>query len=112
MAAVFVALRPTGLWVLFAASNILFPLMTLFLWLDSSKYEAYLPLYLVGKIVFVFSLLGWSIISLMNGFTIRPDSKILEGFFLCGDLLAIAAVLIILKNTQAAIVSDNAAEGE
>ena len=110
-------LRPTGLWMLFAASNVLFPLMTLFLWLDFSRYEAYVPLYLVGKSVSVFSLLGWSAISLINGTTIWMESRIIEGFFLCGDLLAVAAILIIFKNTQAAAVTEreiatDAVEGE
>ena len=118
----FAILRPTGpaafSWLVYAAPNALFPLMTLFLWLDTSRYGAYLPLLLAGKCIGVFSLLGWSIVfrrmimieELLNGAIIWLAPQIIEGILLCGDFLAIAAVLIIIKNTQAAVSGNGAAE--
>jgi hypothetical protein len=84
-----------------AVPFVLFPLMALFIWLDTEKYKAYLPLYLAGKCVCVFILTGWLI--LFSWGTIYEGGGILrfmQTLLLSGDLFSIAAVLVIMKNTQ------------
>jgi len=120
LAAAFAALQPVGPeafpWLVYTAPNALFPLMALFIWLNVSRYGAYLPLFLAGKCVCLFSLLGWSIVSwrttIIEGFPgfakIWVAPRIIEGILLCGDLLAIAAALIIIKNAQTAVSAGDA----
>jgi hypothetical protein len=120
LTAAFAVLQPVGPaafpWLVYTAPNALFPLMALFLWLNSSRYGAYLPLFLAGKCVCLFSLLGWSIISrrtaiienFISGALIWSVPRFIEGILLCGDLLAIAAALIIIKNARTAITAGDA----
>jgi len=93
---------PTGFpRLIFAAPGTLFPLMALFIWLDISRYRAYLPLFAAGKSIGIFSLLAWAIFS--GQFTV---TSVLSGdvdaewVLLCGDLLAMAAILFIIKNER------------
>ena len=87
-------------WLAFASPGALFPLMALFLWLDIFRYKAYLPLYIAGKCIGIFLLLGFSIVS--GGFTIinefRGANVYAEFIFLSGDLLAFAGILFIFMN--------------
>jgi hypothetical protein len=87
-------------WLAFASPGALFPLMALFLWLDISRYSAYLPLYIAGKCIGILSLLGFSIVS--RGFTIINEiygvTVFIEFIFLSGDLLALAGILFIFIN--------------
>jgi hypothetical protein len=83
-------------WLAFASPGALFPLMALFLWLDISRYKAYLPLYIAGKCIGILSLLVFSIIS--RGFTMIKDFNNAEFIFLSGDLLALAGILYIFMN--------------
>lgn len=85
------------LWLSFTANGVLFPLMALFLWLDISGYRPYLSLFIAGKCIGIFSLLGWSII-FSRVTMIESFSKIfiiLELVLISGDLLALAAVLFL-----------------
>jgi hypothetical protein len=120
LAAAFVILQPVGPgafpWLVYTAPSALFPLMALFMWLNVSRYGAYLPLFLAGKCVCLFALAGWSIVSwratieeIASGAMIWFVPRIIEGILLCGDLLAIAAALIIIKNAQAAAAGDTPA---
>ena len=87
--------------LIFSASSTLFPLMALFVLIDVSRYKVYLPLFAAGKCIAIFSQLGWSIIS--RQVTIIGDYSgiaVIEYLVLSGDLLAIAAVLIIIKDTK------------
>jgi hypothetical protein len=87
-------------WLALASPGALFPLMALFLWLDISRYSAYLPLYIAGKCIGILSLLGFSIVS--RGFTIINEfygaTVFAELIFLSGDLLALAGILFIFMN--------------
>jgi hypothetical protein len=109
LTAVFAALRPGGAafpWLVYAAPNVLFTLMALFLWLNLSRYGAYLPLFLAGKIIGLFSILGWSVF--MRG--IRASEffegvnslvpEMITGILLCGDTFATAAVYCIIKKIE------------
>jgi len=87
-------------WLAFASPGALFTLMTIFIWINISRYYVYLPLYIAGKCIGIFILLGFSIISrrftIINGYS--GDLVIAELIFLCGDLLALAGAFLIYRN--------------
>jgi hypothetical protein len=89
--------------MVFAAPNALFPLMALFLWLNTSRYRAYLPLFAAGKCINIISLLGWSIL-VQSSTMIRAFPGIVQALaelmLLSGDLLALAAVILIIRDTR------------
>jgi hypothetical protein len=89
-------------WLIYASPCALFPLMTLFLWLDLSRYRNYLPLLLAGKCVSITVLLVWFIIS--GQVTMIEDFSnsvvLIELVLIGGDLLSIAAVLLILRGVK------------
>ena len=94
--------------MIFTAPAVLFPLMALFIWLDIEKYRTYLPLFTAGKFVGLFILTGWSIIS--QQVTIIWNSNGIADFIrliLCGDLFALAAVLIIIRNIRKHEMEEN-----
>jgi hypothetical protein len=89
-------------WFAFTAPGALFPIMALFLWIDTANFKAYIPLYIAGKCIGLFSLALWSVMSKQNMiigwnylFYIPPETAILFG-----DLLALAAIFIIFMNFQ------------
>ena len=89
-------------WMAFTLTGALFPLMALFIWIDVSRYKPYLPLFTAGKCIGVLSLLGWLII-FRQVTMIQALSGVYmsaELIFGSGDLLALAAVLLIFKSTQ------------
>jgi membrane-bound metal-dependent hydrolase YbcI (DUF457 family) len=104
-------IQPEGLkaypWLAYTASNALFPLITLFLWLNISRYRDYLPLLLAGKCVGLFALICWAIItrqmSMIWEFSSNPlmwlAPRMVAGILMCGDFFAVTAVLLIYKNT-------------
>ena len=81
----------------FAVTSVLFPLMALFLCLDAIRYRAYIPLFLAGKCIGVFTLLVYSIISLRLTMT--------GGFLLSGDFFALAAITLIRRDVV--LISEN-----
>jgi hypothetical protein len=89
-------------WLIYAAPCALFPLMALFLWLDNLRYRNYLPLLLAGKCVSVTVLLVWFIVSrqviMIEDFS--NSVVFIELILLSGDLLSIAAVLLIMKGVK------------
>jgi len=97
--------------MIFAAPAVLFPLMALFIWLDTGRYKTYLPLFAAGKCIGIFILLGWSIISqqvtMISSFS---SAAIIAGNFvanaglilLSGDFFALAAVILIIARNCAA----------
>jgi hypothetical protein len=85
-----------------AAPGALFPLMALFLWLDTERYKEYLPLFAAGKGIGIFTLLGWFIVSqkvTMIG-CFHGIAIIAELLLLSGDLFALAAVFLIIKDVR------------
>ncbi|MDR1839570.1 MAG: hypothetical protein LBQ93_08340 [Treponema sp.] len=103
LAFIFVLFMPETIgipWLVFTASGVMFPLMALFLWLDVYRYKAYLPLFIAGKCIGIFSLLVWTVVSGRFARVFYDVHVIVDFVFLSGDLLALAAVLLILKDTQ------------
>ena len=87
--------------IFFAAPAVLFPLMALFIWLDIYRYKTYLPLFISGKCIGIFSLLGWLIISRqVTMFTELFGNTVIEMILLSGDFFATAAILLIAKNVK------------
>jgi hypothetical protein len=89
-------------WLVYGAANALFLFMVLFLWLDTSWYRPYIPLYTAGKILSVFSTLGWFfftrdriILTIREG---NPDILIL-----LGSMLGIAGVDLLSAAGGAAL---------
>jgi hypothetical protein len=119
----FALLRPDGEaaafpWSACVASNALFPLMALFLWLDSSRYSVYEPLYTAGKCVCFVSVMSWCIFSrqiiittLLSGGLFIPMIMGITGM-LFGDLLSVAAGLAIIKKTRTSVQVSAPAGGE
>ncbi|MDR0472509.1 MAG: hypothetical protein LBH43_02390 [Treponema sp.] len=102
MTTAFVVLQPAGAaafpWLVFMTPTVLFPLMALFLWLDISRYRVYLPLFMAGKGIGIFSLLGWSIVSRKVIMTGGFSGGVIEWILLSGDVFTIAVVLFIIKD--------------
>ena len=88
--------------MIFAAPMVLFPLMALFIWLDTNRYSAYLPLFTAGKCIGIFILLGWSIalrqVTIIGMF--YGAAVFAELILISGDFFALAAVLLITKDFQ------------
>ena len=87
--------------LVFTAPGVLFPLMALFIWIDTVRCKAYLPLFTAGKCVYIFLLLIWFILS--KQVTIFAGNDSIAGiaqFFLSGDFFSVAAALIIKKDIQ------------
>ncbi|MDR2478846.1 MAG: hypothetical protein LBD48_05975 [Treponema sp.] len=112
LAGTFTILRPDGgaaffPWLACMSSNALFPLMTLFLLLDISRYGAYAPLYMAGKCVSFFSVMGWCVFFRRNiinaAFLDEAVLFIAPGILailLFGDLLSASAGFIVVKKTR------------
>jgi hypothetical protein len=102
---VFSVLRPGGgefPWLVYAAPNVLFPLMTLFLWRFFSRCGAYAPLYTAGKSVALVSIAAFCVFSwqsVFTGFFLRdPGVFLILGslaFLLVGDLLSVAGGAVL-----------------
>ena len=94
----FQPLDPAGFpRLVYTAPAVLFPLMALFIWLDISRYRVYLPLFAAGKCIGLFLLICWSLITYFNVSIETSGIFIAELIMLTGDLLALAAVLFIIK---------------
>jgi hypothetical protein len=118
--AAFTALRPgegTAFpWPAYGASNALFPLMTLFLLLDNARYGGYAPLYAAGKCVSFFSTIGWYVFSrqYILAAVLRDNTFLflapgILGVLLFGDMLSVAAGLLIGKKTRSPVFGDRPA---
>ena len=83
--------------MVFAAASVLFPLMVLFLCLDTIRYRAYVPLFTAGKCIGIFTLLLFSIISMRL--------TMIGGVLLSGDFFALAAILLIGKDVK--LITEN-----
>ncbi|MDR3019508.1 MAG: hypothetical protein LBU66_01225 [Treponema sp.] len=86
----------TSTWLAFASPAAILPLMALFILIDTSRFRNYIPLFIAGKVIGVFSLLVLTLIK--HGDKLEFTSFI-ELVFLSGDLFALAAVLLISKKS-------------
>ncbi|GHV94471.1 hypothetical protein AGMMS50293_07910 [Spirochaetia bacterium] len=97
-------------WLAYTAPNALFPLMALFVWLDMSRYGVYLPLYLAGKCISLFSIAGWlissrwiiMIVAWFSNVQVPAAPGLLVWVLLSGELLSTAAALLIMRKTRQA----------
>ena len=93
-------------WMVYGVPNALFLLMALFLWVNPLRYKAYNGLYISGKVLSIFAVLGWF-------FATRRFSSFFENmgglsrniFFtlvlLCIDIFSIlAAVYFLVKDKK------------
>jgi hypothetical protein len=85
----------------FATPVAIFPIMALFIWIDAYGFRTYIPLYIAGKSIAIFSLALWfavSRIGMITGISIFQEAG--EIIFLSGDLLALGAIIVIFTNLQ------------
>jgi len=95
-------------YLVLAAPAIMFPLMTLFLWIDASRYRVYLPLFTAGKCAGIFFMLVWLIVAVKGNILVtiigtasgENFTVIASLFGAIGDLFALAAVLLISRDIQ------------
>jgi hypothetical protein len=88
-------------WMVYAVPNALFLLAAMFMWLNSSKYGVFDPLYISGKAMSLFSIIGWNVFSRWAGsaylnktrFSYRASAII----FFCDLFSLLAVVLIMVK---------------
>lgn len=74
--------------------------MALFLLIDTQRYKNYLPLFIAGKCIGIFTMLLWSLASrrLLTTGWFSGYNTAAELIFLCGDSLALAAIYIVFRN--------------
>jgi len=74
--------------------------MALFLLIDTQRYKNYLPLFIAGKCIGIFTMLVWSFVSkhLLITDWFSGYNVIAEIIFLCGDLIALAAILTVFRD--------------
>ena len=82
--------------MIFGAQGVLFPLIALFLCFNAVKYREYIPLYIAGKIIGIFVILGWSILTIGYNFYDFFGELVLIGL----DCLALVSILIIKKDVK------------
>ncbi|MDR3146167.1 MAG: hypothetical protein LBU21_07810 [Treponema sp.] len=84
--------------LVYTAPNALFPLMTLFLWLRFSAYDAYITLYIAGKAVIVAAGLGWLLFTLPGidrGRIGRYIAGLWVAFLIITDTLSVTGCLML-----------------
>jgi len=87
--------------ITFAACAALFPLMALFIWLDSSRYAVYMPLFTAGKCIGIFSILGWSIIAgQVKISAVLSGVANIESFLLYSYLFSLVVILLIIRDKK------------
>jgi len=87
--------------IAFASCAAMFPLMTLFIWLDSARYSVYLPLFTAGKCIGIFSILIWSIIAgQVKMRSVLSGTAGIESFLLYSYLFSVIVILIIIRDKK------------
>jgi len=90
----------------FTAPVAILPIMALFIWINADGFKAYIPLFITGKCIGLFSLTLWFIVSRLNILSGRivPFEEAVEILFISGDLLALAAIIVIYRNSQKILI--------
>jgi len=90
----------------FSAPVAVLPIMALFIWIDADGFKAYIPLFIAGKSIGLFSLALWFVVSRLSIITggIFPFEEAAEILFISGDLLALAAIIVIYRNSQRTLI--------
>jgi len=88
-------------YITFAVSASLFPLMALFIWLDSDRYRVYIPLFTAGKCIGIFSILGWSIfagqVRIIDVLSGGVKAKI-ESFLFYSYIFSMVVIFLIIRD--------------
>ena len=71
--------------------------MALFLWINAVRYREYLPLFITGKVIGIFTLFCWSLITQETTITAHFFNEML---LVSCDLFALAAIVIIIKDVK------------
>jgi len=90
--------------MIFAVQGTVFPIMALFLCLNTVRYREYIPLYIAGKTVGILAIICWSLLTqqaTMIGGLIREITLI------CFDMFTVSALLVI-KNDVKNLMSESA----
>jgi formate hydrogenlyase subunit 3/multisubunit Na+/H+ antiporter MnhD subunit len=75
----------------------LFPLMAFFIYLDSTRFKVYIPLFTAGKFIGIFSILGFPIIAGQDSkFLGRAEDSNFVSFLLVSYLFSILVVFLII----------------
>ena len=83
--------------LILAAQGALFPLMALFLCLNTERYREYLPLYIAGKSIGIVLLLYWSLLTQQ---VTMIEGLISERLILIIDLAVILILVLIKKDVK------------
>ena len=76
--------------IVFVAPSVLFLLIALFIFLDSERYKSYINLFIAGKCVSIFIILGWLILT--------SQVTIIESSVLSSDLFSMALIILIIRD--------------
>jgi hypothetical protein len=102
------ALHEGGLfpYIFYAVPNGLFPLMSLFLWVNLNAYKPFIALYMAGKILAVVSIFAWLMFSLPHVSTLFLEGGrqtfVVAGTALllsAGDALSVLGGAVLKKQT-------------
>jgi membrane protein required for beta-lactamase induction len=92
---IFRSINQTGVpGIALMASSALFPLMALFIWLDSTRYKVYMPLFIAGKCVGIFSIITGQV---RNIDVISVDIAIVSTLFFSYILSIVVVILLIIR---------------
>jgi len=80
---------------LLTVQSILYPIMALFLCLNTVRFREYLPLFIAGKSIGIITMMCWSLLSRQNSMI---GNIFNEASLIIFDLFALAAILIIRKD--------------
>ncbi|MCL2804546.1 MAG: hypothetical protein FWD26_01220 [Treponema sp.] len=83
--------------MIFATQGALFPLMALFLCIDTKRYREYLPLLIAGKCIGIVILLTWALLTRQ---TTKIEIFMGELALIIMDLTALAIILGIKKDIE------------
>jgi len=83
--------------IIFSAQAALFPLMALFLCVNTVQYKEYLPLYIAGKFVCIFAIIGWSIFAQEKS---SLGSFLSSTTLLCFEMSALFTVITIKNDVK------------
>ena len=100
--------------MIFAVQGVLFPIMALFLCLNTARYREYIPLYIAGKVIGISAILCWLLFTRQATMIGGIISDTVLGSF---DMLAIAIILLIRNDLNDSsinnlLTSEQAAENE
>jgi len=91
--------------IILMTSTALFPLMALFIWLDSTRYRVYIPLFLTGKCVGIFCLSCFSLFAGKVSIIDKSynDMKIISALLFYYIFSMVFAILIFIREKNSSV---------